>query len=59
MTLVSAAGLVVSFVLGGFLGRRVYKELNATRPEPEELPPVPLPQREVPVPRKDGLPSPS
>ncbi len=35
MTLVSAAGLVVSFVLGGFLGRRVYKELNAAPPTTE------------------------
>ena len=32
MTLVSAAGLVLSFVLGGFLGRRVYKEINTEGP---------------------------
>ncbi|MFL5348218.1 MAG: TVP38/TMEM64 family protein [Hyalangium sp.] len=59
MTVVSAVGLLMSFVLGGFLGRRVYKEINAAHPVPEE-PPV-----EAPVPRglsspgKQGLPSPS
>jgi uncharacterized membrane protein YdjX (TVP38/TMEM64 family) len=58
MTLVSAAGLVLSFLLGGFLGRRVYKEINATLPEAPE-PPAPALQRQGPVAGKDGLPSPS
>jgi uncharacterized membrane protein YdjX (TVP38/TMEM64 family) len=34
VTAVSAAGLVVSLVLGVFMGRRIYKELNET-PTPE------------------------
>jgi uncharacterized membrane protein YdjX (TVP38/TMEM64 family) len=57
MTLVSGVGLGVSLVLGAFLGRRVYKELNAAPPpEPpssDALPGV------VPEPQKEGLPSPS
>jgi uncharacterized membrane protein YdjX (TVP38/TMEM64 family) len=34
MTAVSAAGLVGSLVLGGVLGRRIYRELNEAPPEP-------------------------
>jgi uncharacterized membrane protein YdjX (TVP38/TMEM64 family) len=45
MMVVSGVGLVVSLVLGGFLGRRVYKEFSAAPPPLE--------------PGKDGLPSPS
>ncbi|WP_224363244.1 TVP38/TMEM64 family protein [Hyalangium versicolor] len=59
MTLVSAAGLLVSFVLGGFLGRRVYREINSGLPEPEELSVEVPPSSGLPPPRKDGLPSPS
>ncbi|HYH94484.1 TVP38/TMEM64 family protein [Hyalangium sp.] len=63
MTVVSGVGLGVSLVLGAFLGRRVYKELNAppqsTQPEPQpeaqaEPPASPAP-RNFPLPRKDGL----
>jgi uncharacterized membrane protein YdjX (TVP38/TMEM64 family) len=60
MTVVSAVGLVVSFVLGGFLGRRVYKEIHAAPPttEPPEAVPSPPPgRRDVPMARKEGLPS--
>jgi len=50
MTAVSAAGLVVSLVLGVFIGRRFYKELNAApetvTPEPS-LPSAPTKSREV------------
>ncbi|MBN1204559.1 MAG: TVP38/TMEM64 family protein [Myxococcaceae bacterium] len=59
MTVVSAVGLVVSFVLGGFLGRRVYREINAAPPQPPALPEAPPPPRDVPVERKDSLASPS
>jgi uncharacterized membrane protein YdjX (TVP38/TMEM64 family) len=63
MTLVSAAGLVVSFVLGGILGRRVYKEINSAPPttEPPEAvhAPPPVVRGSVPMARKEGLPSPS
>ncbi|WP_224241488.1 TVP38/TMEM64 family protein [Hyalangium gracile] len=60
MTVVSAVGLVLSFVLGGFLGRRVYKEMNTGGPpELEEFPAVPLSRREHRKAGKDGLPSPS
>lgn len=62
MTVVSAVGLVVSFVLGGFLGRRVYKEINAAPPAagPPEARPSPPPGRKgVSVARKGGLPTPS
>jgi uncharacterized membrane protein YdjX (TVP38/TMEM64 family) len=59
MTVISAAGLVVSFVLGGFLGRRVYQEINAAPPQPPEAPEGPVPPRDMPVQRKDGLVSPS
>lgn len=64
MTLVSGIGLFISLVLGAFLGRRVYKEINAPVP-----PPVPRPEPQRPEPplalstprdfslnRKDGLP---
>jgi len=62
MTVVSGVGLVVSFVLGGILGRRVYKEINAAPPTtepPEALPSPPPPGRAVSMARKEGLPSPS
>lgn len=66
MTVVSAVGLVVSFVLGGFLGRRVYQEINAGPSElPGPLPEAPEPpsgpdyRQDMHVGRKDGLPSPS
>jgi uncharacterized membrane protein YdjX (TVP38/TMEM64 family) len=59
MTVVSAVGLLVSFVLGGFLGRRVYKEVSSQQPEPEDLPSASTARRELPSARKDGLPSPS
>ena len=63
MTVVSAVGLVVSFVLGGILGRRVYKEINfappTTEPEPppHEPPLAPPAPHDFPLRRKDGLPS--
>ncbi len=59
MTIVSAAGLVVSFVLGGFLGRRVYKEINVAQPVPEGAPAASAARRERPSPRKEELPTPS
>jgi uncharacterized membrane protein YdjX (TVP38/TMEM64 family) len=59
MTVVSAAGLVVSFVLGGFLGRRVYKEINAAQPEPEEPAAASAVPRELSSAAKEGLPTPS
>jgi uncharacterized membrane protein YdjX (TVP38/TMEM64 family) len=61
MTVVSGVGLVVSLVLGGFLGRRIYREINAAQPEEPEakLPPEPIPPRRVPLTRKEaGLPTP-
>lgn len=59
MTVVSAVGLLVSLVLGGLLGRRVFREINAEPPEPP-VPPVEPPVRlDTPLRRKDGLPSPS
>jgi uncharacterized membrane protein YdjX (TVP38/TMEM64 family) len=57
MTVVSAVGLVLSFVLGGFLGRRVYKEVSGMAEQPAPHEPAPAPG--LPEPRKDGLPSPS
>jgi uncharacterized membrane protein YdjX (TVP38/TMEM64 family) len=58
MTLVSGIGLAVSLVLGAFLGRRVYKELNAA-PPPAEPGSDDSPAGDIPEPRKGGLPSPS
>lgn len=61
MTVVSGVGLVVSLILGGILGRRVYREINAAEAQ-EPQPPVPekepAPQRGVALSRKDGLPAP-
>ncbi len=54
MTVVSGVGLVVSLVLGGVLGRRVYREVMGA-PPPEPV----VRRREKPLPRKAGLPSPS
>ena len=56
MTVVSAVGLVLSFVLGGFLGRRVYKELNAVQQVAEELKAEASARRGFVPPRKEGLP---
>lgn len=64
MTLVSGIGLALSLVLGAFLGRRVYKEINASGsgavppPEPKRAePPAPSAPRDFALRRKDGLPS--
>ena len=61
MTVVSGIGLVLSLLLGAFLGRRVYKELNAApkpTPRPHEPPPLPPPApRDFGLGRKEGLPS--
>lgn len=63
MTLVSGIGLALSLVLGAFLGRRVYKEVNAAEPVPPsepkraEPPPAPAAPRGFGLRRKDGLPS--
>jgi hypothetical protein len=61
MTVVSGIGLVLSLLLGAFLGRRVYKELNAApkpAPRPHEPPPMlPPAPRDFGLSRKDGLPS--
>lgn len=61
MTVVSGIGLVLSLLLGAFLGRRVYKELNTApkpAPRPHEPPPVPPPApRDFGLGRKEGLPS--
>jgi uncharacterized membrane protein YdjX (TVP38/TMEM64 family) len=62
MTVVSGVGLVLSLVLGGFLGRRVYREINEEppeEPEPKRSRKEPAPRRSVPLRRKEGLPSPS
>jgi uncharacterized membrane protein YdjX (TVP38/TMEM64 family) len=60
MTVVSGVGLVVSLVLGGFLGRRVYREISLEPPpEPQALASPPASRSDVSMPRKDGLPSPS
>lgn len=63
MTVVSGVGLLVSLVLGAFLGRRVYKELNTAPVPPPEPPAARSPsaprRRKAPVARKGGLPSPS
>jgi uncharacterized membrane protein YdjX (TVP38/TMEM64 family) len=65
MTVVSGIGLGVSLLLGAFLGRRVYKDLNARPPSPEprpeppppEPPPAPSNPHRFSLRRKDGLPS--
>jgi uncharacterized membrane protein YdjX (TVP38/TMEM64 family) len=65
MTLVSGIGLFISLVLGAFLGRRVYKEINAAGPAPveppepqrPESPPTPSTPRDFALHSKDGLPS--
>ncbi|NVI97986.1 TVP38/TMEM64 family protein [Myxococcus sp. AM009] len=49
MTAVAAVGLVVSLVLGVFIGRRFYKELNQDAPEPHAEPPP-----HAPAPRAIG-----
>ncbi len=41
MTAVAAGGLVVSLVLGGYIGRRFYKEINEEAPKPRAEPPPP------------------
>ncbi len=59
MTVVSGVGLVVSLVLGGFLGRRVYREINAAMPEEPKLPAQePAHRRGVSLARKQQLPAP-
>lgn len=45
MTAVAAAGLVVSLVLGAYIGRRFYKELNEDAPEPQPRAEPPPPAR--------------
>jgi len=62
MTVVSGVGLVVSLILGGVLGRRVYREITSAQ-EQEQQPPSrpekePRPRRGVRLTRKDGLPAP-
>lgn len=57
MTAVSAVGLVLSLVLGVFIGRRFYKEINdgpeeATSPEPE-----PEPGMRAQPSKQDGMPA--
>ncbi|SEK75052.1 Uncharacterized membrane protein YdjX, TVP38/TMEM64 family, SNARE-associated domain [Stigmatella aurantiaca] len=48
MTVVSAAGLVGSLVLGGLLGRRIYREISEAPPElPEPVAPAPEPPGRV------------
>jgi uncharacterized membrane protein YdjX (TVP38/TMEM64 family) len=59
MTVVSAVGLGVSLVLGALLGRRVYKELHDESPALEGASRDTPPRREVPLPRKGELPTPS
>jgi uncharacterized membrane protein YdjX (TVP38/TMEM64 family) len=63
MTVVSGVGLVLSLILGAFLGRRVYKEITAatptTEPEPKPHEPsrVPTPARDFSLGSKAGLPT--
>ncbi|HEX8705492.1 MAG TPA: VTT domain-containing protein [Myxococcaceae bacterium] len=58
MTVVSGVGLVVSLILGGILGRRVYREITSAQAEEAKLPEeAPLPRRGVSLTRKDGLPT--
>ncbi len=60
MTVVSAVGILLSFVLGGLLGRRVYKEFSAVPPEEETVLSMPPASKQpLGLPRKDTLPSPS
>lgn len=60
MTVVSGVGLLLSLVLGGLLGRRVYRELHPVTPaEPPPARQEPIPPTRLPVARKEGLPSPS
>ncbi|MDY7231070.1 TVP38/TMEM64 family protein [Hyalangium rubrum] len=61
MTIVSGVGLLLSLVLGGLLGRRVYRELHAL-PAPPPLssqPEEPASPRGVGVTHKESLPAPS
>lgn len=58
MTVVSGVGLVVSLLLGGFLGRRVYREITTAHAAEPKLPEAkPLPRSDVPLGRKNGLPT--
>ncbi len=61
MTVVSAVGLVLSLVLGVFIGRRFYKEINDAPEENPDAPPEPESgpvSRMRPGPKEDGVPAP-
>jgi hypothetical protein len=61
MTVVSAVGLVVSLVLGVFIGRRFYKEINEAQQEPPDASAEPEGEpvsRLRPEPKGDGVPAP-
>ncbi len=55
MTVVSAVGLVLSLVLGVFIGRRFYKELNGGPEEASE--PEPEPGMRAEPPKQGGMPA--